>query len=70
MNKAKTKVIWIGRKRYSKEKLNVSVNLDWGKVEFVLLEITFNVDLNLMPEINLGNTCILKKANISFKNGK
>ena len=28
MNKKKTKVFWLGRKKHSKEKLNVSVNLD------------------------------------------
>ena len=37
MNKEKTKVIWIGRKRYSKDKLKVSVNLDWGNTDFTLL---------------------------------
>ena len=65
MNKEKTKVIWIGRKKYSKDKLTVSVNLDWGKVEFVLLGITFNVNLNLMPDINLVN--VLENANTSLK---
>ena len=65
MNKEKTKVIWIGKKKYSKDKLNVSVNLDWGKVEFVLLGITFNVNLNLMPDINLVN--VLENANTSLK---
>ena len=65
MNKEETKVIWIGRKKYSKDKLNVSVNLDWGKVEFVLRGITVNVNLNLMPDINLVN--ILENANTSLK---
>ena len=44
MNKEKTKVIWIGRKKHSKDKLKVSVNLDWGKSEFILLGTTFNVE--------------------------
>ena len=34
MNMEKTKVIWIGRKCYSKEKLNVNYNLQWGSHEF------------------------------------
>ena len=52
-------------KRCSKDKLNVSVNLDWGKVEFVCLGITFNVNLDLMPDINLVN--ILENANTSLQ---
>ena len=65
MNKEKTKVIWIGRKKYSKDKLNVSVSLDWGKVEFILLGIVLNVNLNFMPYINWNN--VLKHANVSLK---
>ena len=47
MNTDKTKVIWIGRKKYSKDKLKSNYNLIWGNEEFELLGITFNVDLNL-----------------------
>ena len=50
MNEEKTKVIWIGRKKHSKNKLKISVNLDWGKSEFILLDINFNVYLVKMPE--------------------
>ena len=32
MNKEKTKVVWVGRKKFSKEKLNVSTELEWGGV--------------------------------------
>ena len=52
MNMEKTKVIWIGRKRYSKDKLNVIAQLDWGNVEFNLLGITFSVNLDTMVELN------------------
>ena len=52
MNMEKTKVIWIGRKRYSKDKLNVTAQLDWGNVEFNLLGITFSVNLDTMVELN------------------
>ena len=54
MNKERTKVIWIGRKKHSKDKLQISEKLDWGKTDFKLLGITFNVDLNKIPEINLN----------------
>ena len=68
MNKEKTKVIWIGRKKNSKDKLKVSVNLDWGKSEFILLGITFNVDLVNMPENNLNNA--LDKVEIQLRKWK
>ena len=55
MNKSKTKLIWIGRKKFSKEKINTNYNLEWGVTEF-----TFFVDTlqcrsdqyarNLLPE--------------------
>ena len=43
MNTNKTKVIWSGRKKYSKDKLKVSVKLDWGTTQFKLLGIIFSV---------------------------
>ena len=52
MNMEKTKVIWIGRRCYSKDKLNVTAQLDWGNVEFNLLGITFSVNLDTMVELN------------------
>ena len=52
MNTSKTKIIWIGRKRYSKDKLNVKSRLEWGITEFNMLGIEFNVDLEKMPKIN------------------
>ena len=52
MNTNKTKVIWIGRKKYSKDKLKVSVKLDWGTTQFKLLGIIFSVDLQEMIALN------------------
>ena len=52
MNKEKTKIIWIDRKRFTKEKLKVSEKLDWGNTEFTLLGQEFSVDLSKMPELN------------------
>ena len=37
MNTNKTELVWIGRKRYSRDKLNMSTNLEWGNTSFVLL---------------------------------
>ena len=56
MNKEKTKIIWIGRKNFSKDKLKVSVKLDWGDTEFTLLGLNFSVDLSKMLELNYSKT--------------
>ena len=39
MNTNNMKVTWIGRKKHSKDKLQVPVNLDWGTTHFNLLGI-------------------------------
>ena len=56
MNKEKTKIIWIGRKNFSKDKLEVSVKLDWGDMEFTLLGLNFSVDLSKMLQLNYSKT--------------
>ena len=52
MNKLKTKIIWIGRKKYCKDKLDIGIKLEWGLEKFDLLGITFHVDLTQMVHIN------------------
>ena len=68
MNKDKRKVIWIGRMRYSKDKLKISINLDWGDTQFTLLGLKFSVNLSHMPEINYQ--AALEKMKIVIKNWK
>ena len=53
MNSSKTIVIWIGRKRYSKDKLNVNSRPEWGITDFNMLDIEFNVELDKMPKIKM-----------------
>ena len=65
MNTDKTKVIWIGRKKFSKDKLNTNYSLIWGDEEFDLLGITFNVNLNLTTIKNYQKAQI--KINESIK---
>ena len=48
----KTKVIWIGRKRFSKEKLSVTAHLNWGSTDFTLLGIDFSTNLPCITERN------------------
>ena len=52
MNTSKTKVVWIGRKKHSREKINVSHNLEWGIHQFRLLGIHFSTNLDEMPMLN------------------
>ena len=68
MNTNKTKVIWIGRKKYSKDKLQVSVDLEWGTTHFNLLGIIFSVDLNEMITLNYSKALENSKKTLSFWN--
>ena len=52
MNTSKTKVVWIGRKKHSREKINVPHNLEWGIHQFRLLGIHFSTNLDEMPMLN------------------
>ena len=50
MDTSKTKLIWIGRKKFSKEKINTNCKLEWGATDFSFLGIEFSVKLNKIPE--------------------
>ena len=52
MNKEKTKMIWIGTKRFSKEKLNIPTNLNCGNKAFNFLVIEFSTDLKIISASN------------------
>ena len=52
VNSEKTKVIWIGKRKNSKEKLKVSLKLNWGETRFRLLGLEFSVNLDIMPGLN------------------
>ena len=52
MNKEKTKVIWIGRKKFSKDKLNVTMDQEWGCTNFTLLGIEFSTNVSAITERN------------------
>ena len=58
MNTEKTKVIWIGCKRHSKDKLKVNVRLAWDEINFTLLGVKFSTNLEEMPEINYRNSIL------------
>ena len=52
MNTTKTKLVWIGKRKHSKDKLNMSSKLEWGTTTFRLLGIIFSVNLNEIPSLN------------------
>ena len=52
INTDKTKLIWIGKKKFSTDKLVDGKKLTWGDTEFDLLGLTFSVDLGSMVYTN------------------
>ena len=52
INADKTKIIWIGKKSYSSEKLDTDQTLKWGATSFDLLGINFSVNLEEMTKLN------------------
>ena len=54
INTEKTKIVWLGRKKHSRDKLNTTQLLQWGITEFCLLGVEFNVDLDKMIELNFS----------------
>ena len=70
MNTTKTKLIWIGRKKYSKEKINISTKLQWGTTIFNLLGITFSVNLDDIPSLNYSTTIEKSKKLLNHWKGR
>ena len=58
MNSDKTKVIWIGCKKHSKDKLDVTARLEWLVSNFTLLGMEFSTDLEKIPEMNYDKIVI------------
>ena len=52
INYDKTQVIWIGNMKYSNHRLNAGNALEWGKHQFKLLGIEFDVDLDKIFGLN------------------
>ena len=53
MDKHKTKIIWIDRKRYSREKL-LDTGLQWGFQEFEILGLKFSIHLDNIVSLNFN----------------
>ena len=51
VNTEKTKLIWLGRKKHSRDKFETKQQLDWGTTKFKLLGLNFSVDIDI-PLIN------------------
>ena len=58
MNLSKTRMLWIGKKKGCKEKINCGRLLNWDSNNFSLLGITFDLNLSNIPLINYNNAII------------
>ena len=58
MNLSKTRMLWIGKKKGCKEKINCGRLLNWDSNNFSLLGITFDPNLSNIPLINYNNAII------------
>ena len=52
MNTSKTKVVWVGSKKYSDLILCPDIKLDWSSSNFKLLGIEFSLELKAMTDLN------------------
>ena len=68
VNTDKTKLVWIGKKRYCQDNLDIGKKLTWGVTEFNLLGITFTVDLEKMIDLNYNR--ILNQVEKELSNWK
>ena len=62
MNLSKTRMLWIGKKKYCKERIACGRSLNCDSSNFILLGITFDLNLSTIPQIIYGNA-ILKIDN-------
>ena len=46
INIDKTKVVWIGKKKYSLDTMCVNWGLEWGSTRFTLLGLHFSVNID------------------------
>ena len=67
INTDKTKIVWIGKKKYSKEKL-IPKKFQWDETEFTLLGLKFSVDLSKMVQINYSAKMVEIKESIKHWN--
>ena len=63
VNTDKTKIVWLGKKKHSADKIDTVQNLSWGTTDFNLLGLEFSVDMKKMLSLNY-NPIINKIENI------
>ena len=52
VNASKTRAVWIGSMKFSRETFNHRLKLDWTQNDFVILGIKFSCNIDTIPEIN------------------
>jgi len=58
LNCDKTKIVWIGSKKYSTHSIKTRWKLDWDNSAFKILGLWFHVDLDRMVALNYKETMI------------
>ena len=58
LNTSKTKVVWVGSKKFSDQILCPGIKLDWAQSDFRVLGIDFSLDLNRMVDLNFKKKII------------
>ena len=64
VNKDKTQIVWIGKKKHCKEKL-LNLNFQWDICQFTLLGVKFSVDLEKCIELNYSTKLLEMKELIN-----
>ena len=58
INTSKTRLLWVGNKRYSNQILCPDFKLNWHVHNFKLLELYFSLDLSSMLDLNFRKKII------------
>ena len=64
INTDKTKIIWIGKKKYSQDQL-IAKRFDWNSTKFNLLGLNFSVELSEILDLNMSEKLFQIKGEIT-----
>jgi hypothetical protein len=65
INIDKTKVVWIGKKRYSSYSMCVKWGLEWDSTRFTLLGLHFSVNIDEIEKLNYKYFADMVQANLN-----
>jgi exonuclease III len=65
VNFDKTKIVWIGKKKFSSDSIKTKWKLQWNQQQFQMLGIHFHVDLSKILELNYKEKIIKMRNTLS-----